>query len=115
MADETFTNDEKPWLFKEGNPGGPGRPADSLEKKIEKKAIKQLVQEHKQALAEMLEEIEPVLKAEALKGNVPAIREIHDRAMDKPAQAITGGEEGSMPFTVVIKQMPDGESNQPVS
>lgn len=115
MEDTTGIIRNADGTFPEGTSGNPaGRPPDTFEQKIEKKAVKQLVREYKESLAEALEQIKPVLIAEALKGNVPAIKEIHDRAMDKPAQAITGGEEGSMPFTVVIKQMQDGENNQPV-
>lgn len=35
----TINNDVKPWLFKPGNPGGPGRPKGSV-------SIKDLVRQH---------------------------------------------------------------------
>lgn len=60
-----------------------GRPADTPEKKIEKKVIAQLVEEYKDALADVLPALAPVLKEKALTGDVPAIKEIHDRIMGK--------------------------------
>ncbi|MHB1086429.1 MAG: hypothetical protein ACYCZ0_01625 [Minisyncoccota bacterium] len=92
-ADGTFTKGTAP---------GPGRPVDTPEKVIEKKAIKQLVEEYKQALAEDLPEIKPVLKQKALDGDVPAIKEIHNRVMGMAQQNIdvlSGGEKIS--FNVV--------------
>jgi hypothetical protein len=64
-----------------------GRPKDTPEKKIVKKAIKQLIAEYKEGLAEALPKIKPVLIAKAMEGDVPAIRELHDRVMDKAKQA----------------------------
>ena len=71
--------------FIEGNPGG-GRPPDTLEKKIEKKAVKQLVDEYKESLSDVLPMLSPVLKAMALAGEIQAIKEVHDRIMGKPEQ-----------------------------
>lgn len=82
--------------FKEGNPGG-GRPKDTPEDKIAKKATKQLIKDYQEKLAEALVKIEPVLVAKAIEGDVQAIKELHDRAMGKARQVvgIEGGEEGS--------------------
>lgn len=66
--------------------GGPGRPKDTEETKLVKKAIKQFISEHKQSLAEALPAISPVLIGEAIKGNILAIKEVHDRVMGKPLQ-----------------------------
>jgi len=57
---------------------GPGRPKDTPEKKIEKKAIKQLVDKYRSNIAEALDKVSPVLIKQALKGNMMAIREIND-------------------------------------
>lgn len=67
-----------------GNPEG--RPPETQEQKLMKKAVKVLVEEYKESLAEVLPELSPVLKAEALKGNIPAIKEVHDRIMGKAEQ-----------------------------
>jgi hypothetical protein len=71
--------------FKEGNPGG-GRPKDTPEQKLIKKASKQIIAEYKEALAEALPFIQPVLIAKAIEGDMTAIKELHDRAMDKSKQ-----------------------------
>lgn len=71
--------------FKPGNPGG-GRPKDTPEQKIIKKAQREIIEEYKQALCEALPMIRPALVAKAMEGDVPAIREIHDRTMDKAKQ-----------------------------
>lgn len=73
-----------------------GRPPDTEEGKIKKKATKELIREYKESLGEALPLIKPVLIAKALEGDISAIKEIHDRVMDKSRQnmGIDGGEEG---------------------
>lgn len=94
-------NQEKPTeyldengLFKAGNPGG-GRPKDTEQDKIIKKATKELIKEYKESLGEALPLIKPVIIAKALEGDMTAIKEIHDRVMDKskqPTDITTDGE-----------------------
>lgn len=64
-----------------------GRPLDTPEKKLEKKAIKEIVKEYKEALADMLPEIQPIIRKKALEGDMTAIKEVHDRVMDKAKQS----------------------------
>lgn len=66
--------------------GGPGRPKDTEEDKIKKKAIKEFIKEYQENLAEALPQISSVLIAEAQKGNIQAIKELNDRVMGKPPQ-----------------------------
>lgn len=78
--------DEK-GLFVEGHENiSPGRPPDTLEKKIQRKAIKEIVAEYKENLAQALPQIEPVIIEKAVKGDMVAVKEIHDRVMDKARQ-----------------------------
>lgn len=94
--------------FAEGKIGGPGRPKDTPEKIVEKKAIKQIVEEYKAKLADSLDRIEPILVAKALEADVPAIKEIHDRVMGKAQQNVdllSGGEK--VVFTQVIYGNPN--------
>jgi hypothetical protein len=98
------------YQFKPGECGNPnGRPVETPEQKLVKKAAKQIIAEYKQALAEALPMIQPVLIAKALEGDIPAIKEVHDRAMDKAKQAtdITSGGESISP--VLIKFL-DGDN-----
>ncbi len=67
-----------------GNPAG--RPADTPEQKIIKKATKQIIKEYQESLAAALPDISPVLVAKAIDGDIQAIKELHDRAMGKPVQ-----------------------------
>jgi len=67
-----------------GNPEG--RKPDTPETKLIKKAAKQIIAEYKQALAEALPLIQPVLIAKAIEGDISSIKELHDRAMDKASQ-----------------------------
>lgn len=69
-----------------GNPEG--RQPDTPEKIIEKKVIKQIVEEYKQGLADSLPQISPILIAKALDADVQAIKEIHDRVMGKAPQSV---------------------------
>lgn len=74
---------------------GPGRTKETEEQKLLRKSRKQLIEEYKDALAEALPLINPVLVAKAVSGDVPAIKEVHDRVMDKAKQSTdltTGGE-----------------------
>jgi len=74
-----------------------GRPPDTEQDIIRKKATKELIKEYKEALGECLPLIKPVLIAKALEGDMTAIKEIHDRVMDKSRQnvGLDGGEDGT--------------------
>lgn len=94
MNQETTENNEKliggitGKGFVKGDPriNREGKKPDTPEDKIIKKATKQLIEEYKEALGESLELIKPVLIEKAVKGDVQAIKEIHDRVMDKAKQ-----------------------------
>ena len=78
-------------LFKPGNPGG-GRRPDTPEQIIEKKAIRQLVNEYKKDLADALPLISPVLIKKAIRGDLGSIKEINEVLIDKPKQKQQGGD-----------------------
>lgn len=67
-----------------GNPEG--RKPDTEEQKLLKKASREIIKEYKEALTETLPLIKPVIVAKALEGDMNAIKEIHDRTMDKAKQ-----------------------------
>jgi hypothetical protein len=100
--------------FKEGNPGG-GRPKDTPEQKMLKKTAKQIIAEYKQALTEALPLINPVLVAKAIEGDMNAIKEVHDRTMDKPKQATditTDGKELPQPLLYVLDNPSNKENSE---
>lgn len=72
--------------FDTGSIGGPGRPPDTEADKIVKKATRELIEEYKESLGDSLPLIRPILIAKALEGDMTAIKEIHDRVMDKAKQ-----------------------------
>jgi len=85
MNEETQINTQKRIIgkpFKKGNPGGPGAPKLTEEEKLRRRAIKEMVRvyikEYEEGLAEALPEIQPKLIELAKKGNMTAIREIHE-------------------------------------
>ncbi len=90
---ETSLNEEKTYTdpvtgkFIEGNPGG-GRPPETEEQKVIKKARKELIADYKEALAQALPMLSPVLVKKAMGGDVPAIKELHDRVMDKATENV---------------------------
>lgn len=88
--------------FAVGKIGGPGRPKETEHDKIVKKATKELIKEYKEALGESLPLIKPILIAKALEGDMTAIKEIHDRVMDKAKQPtdITSKGKGIQPILV---------------
>ena len=62
-------------------------------------------QKYKQALTEALPLLQPVLIAKALEGDIPAIKEIHDRTMDKskqPTDVTTNGKELPQPLLYAL-------------
>ena len=87
MEETGIIRDEK-GRFVEGTTGNPeGRPPDTEVDIIRKKATKELIAEYKEALGESLPIIKPILIAKALEGDMTAIKEIHDRVMDKSKQS----------------------------
>lgn len=92
-----------------------GRPPMTEEEKIVKKATKEFIKEYKEQLGESLPLISPVLIAKALEGDIPAIKEIHDRVMGKSEQKtdITSGGERIMflPAELIEKNSISNDSN----
>jgi hypothetical protein len=84
---QTGDNRNEQGRFQPGISGNPnGRPPLTQEQKIIRKATREIVKEYREKLAEALPSIEPVLVALALKGDVAAIKELHDRVMGKAIQ-----------------------------
>lgn len=63
--------------FKEGNPGGPGRPKKTEEQRMIEKAVKDYIKDYEEGLAQALPKIQPTLIKKAEEGDIPAIKEIH--------------------------------------
>jgi hypothetical protein len=105
----------QPYAFKPGESGNPnGRKPDTPEVKLIRKARKEIIEEYKQALSEALPTIQPVLIAKALEGDVQAIKEIHDRTMDKAKQSTditSGGKELPQPIINVYSNPSDKQSS----
>lgn len=87
-----------------------GRPPDTEQDKIVKKATKQLIAEYKEALGEALPLIKPVLIAKAMEGDISAIKEIHDRVMDKAKQPTDITTDGQTINQVLVKFI-DGQTD----
>src|SRR3990167_298788 len=85
--------------FGPGNVANPeGRPIETPEQKLIKKAAKEFIEEHKEKLAASLPKISPVLIAKALEGDMIAIKDIEDRVMGRPTTPIEGS------FTLTAKE-----------
>ena len=88
-------------------PGAPKlTPAKKLEREAKRKAIKELIANYQQSLADALEKVSPVLIAKALKGDVAAIRELNDRVMGKPQQK-TDITSGGKPIGMLLDEAED--------
>lgn len=87
MAEEQEIIRDELGRFIEGKSGNPnGRPIETEEKKLVKKATKEFIAEFKEKLGEALPLISPILVAKALEGDMTAIKEVNDRVMGKPEQ-----------------------------
>ena len=102
-AEESGANRRPDGTFGPKNMANPeGRPPDTPEVIIQKKAIKQIVSEYKEKLAEALPEISPVLIAKALAGDIQAIKEVHDRVMGGVPRDLNLGGNPELPFILKI-------------
>jgi hypothetical protein len=106
---KTENNDGKAWLFKEGDPGGPGRPKETLEQKITKKATKEFIEDYKEKLAAALPRISPVLIKKAMTGDIPAIKELNDRVMGKAPQNTDLNVTGKLDLSGLLNQIDNGQ------
>ena len=107
------TKENAPYRFQKGNPGGPGKPKDTEETKLKKKAIKEIIKRYEASLADILPELPAILKKKAIDDeDIHAIREIHDRVMGKPRQniGIDGGEEDK-PIAILTNAISSNNSN----
>lgn len=58
MEEETNKTNDKPWLFKKGNPGGPGRPVGKSLKEYSREYLASLTDEERQEFLEGLPKID---------------------------------------------------------
>lgn len=71
---------------------GPGRPKQTEEQKIVNRAVKELVSEYEENLAQVLPELTPVMRKKALEGDIQFVKELHD---------VIGIKRGNQPITAV--------------
>jgi hypothetical protein len=90
-----------------------GRPVESEEKKLLRKTAKQIIAEYKEALAEALPMIQPILVAKAMEGDMTAIKEVHDRVMDKAKQSTEISGEIDVKKTLIL--IKNGNSDKSTS
>jgi hypothetical protein len=70
-----------------------------------------LVKEYKEDLAQILPQIKPVIEKRALEGDMTAIKEIHDRVMDKSKQPTDITSDGEKINQVLVKFLNGNETN----
>lgn len=110
--EQSKTEDNRPsHLFKPGVSGNPnGRPPETDEEKLKKQVLKKITEEYRNALTAALPTISPVLVGMAQKGDIAAIKEVHDRVMGKAPQDITSGGEKINPIPI-LNALPKHNSN----
>lgn len=86
-------------------PKSPGRPKDTPEQKAVKRAVKEIVIEYKEALANALPEISPVLIKKAKGGDIKAIKEINDRVLGKVVDEEAKGQTNIFNFNLTDEQI----------
>lgn len=97
MSEETkpsetgVIRDEK-GLFQKGTAPGPGREKETEDEIFKKRALKKIIKDYEEKLTEILPEIPGVLRTEAKKGNMIAIKEINDRVLGKSLQRMANAD-----------------------
>ena len=87
---ERGNNRDEQGRFREGISGNlNGRPLQTLEEKLVKKATRDYVEEYKSRLAKSLIKIDPVLVGKAEQGDMLAIKEIHAVVVGEAAKKHT--------------------------
>ena len=81
-----------------------GRRPETEEEKVKKKAVKEVISEYKEKLADILPQLSPILIKKAMEGDMSAIKEIHDRVMGKSPQDLNLGNKEDLPFILKIVQ-----------
>src|SRR3990167_6270789 len=96
--------------FPKGVSGNPkGRPPTTPEQKLIKKATKDIINEYKESLAEVLPELSPIMKEKALNGDIAFIKELHE------VTEVRGGKNPTMQINLIqiierINNILDGQS-----
>jgi len=58
MENETIKTNDKPWLFKKGNPGGPGRPVGKSMKEYSREYLASMTDEERQDFLEGIPKVD---------------------------------------------------------
>lgn len=58
MSEDTNKTSEKPWLFKKGNPGGPGRPVGKSLKEYSREYLAKMTDEERQEFLEGIPKVD---------------------------------------------------------
>ena len=90
--------------FVESNPGGPGRPKITEEERLMKAEVKKYIENYLEGLTKSLPSIQPIIIDKALKGDMIAIKEIHDRVMGKAVTPIVADVEHKFDLTDLIRK-----------
>ena len=98
--------------FPPGVSGHPeGRPLETQEQKIARKAVKEIIADYKEKLTDLLPDLPKVLQELAIQGDISAIKEILNRVMGLPSQPIemSGGmsleHSGKMEMTPELEKL----------
>ena len=100
----------KPYRFRPGSPGGPGRPPGIVRQEIEQ-VLAEKFPKDPQKRTKLRLAVEALVR-QAMKGSVPAFVALADRVDGKPSQAVTGEGGGPMRVHVTIERIGGGEDEE---
>jgi len=110
---KTIKNDDKPWQFKLGNPGGPGRPegAVSVVEAIKRKLNERYPDANKKTKRTYLDVlIAKIFEKSIQDGDVSMMKDVIDRVDGKPKQPLTG--DPDQPLTIkMVSYSEDDKKN----
>lgn len=104
-SDKNEFNRQPDGKFGPNNIANPkGRPVLDDKQRLQNKIVRDFIKEHRERMKEILPQVDDMVIARALKGDMTAAKEVYDRAMGKAIQPQAIAVKAELTLTQRIKQ-----------